>query len=86
MDMTLEFMVDMTSPIIGMTLKEIEKDYDIRVVNARKGISENNVRYPNSNIPVEPFDYIKVVGEYKKISNFGLLSCPEFGLENIDSD
>lgn len=73
MELILEFKVTSKSPIIGMTIQEIEQRYGIRVIHVHKGLSENMEKFnPPTDKKVEASWYIKVIGPYKKVSAFGV--------------
>ena len=75
MELTLSFPILSKSPIVGMTLEEVEKRYDIRIVHKYRmdtGKSIEEAQTFDRKAQINPGDYIKAVGEWKKVSSFGL--------------
>lgn len=77
MELILEFMLTANSPINGMTVKQVEEKFGIRIIHMHKGISENMERYnPPKDKLMEAGWYIKIVGPYKRVSSLGVKAAP----------
>jgi hypothetical protein len=75
MELVLELMVIGNSSIAGMTVREVEDKYGLRIIHMHKGISEDMVRYnPPKDKKVEAGWYVKVVGPYDLITSFGVIA------------
>lgn len=75
MELELSFQIMPDSHLVGMTLEELEKRYDIRIPH-KYGIDADTKSIEDAMIfdrraKINPGDYIKAVGEYKKVSSFG---------------
>lgn len=72
MELVLEFEVLPKSCIIGKTVREVEKEYKIRIIHMHKGISEKMAKYnPAAHRKMEAHYYLKVIGDYDDVSKFG---------------
>lgn len=75
MELTLSFQIMPNSPLVGMTLEEVEKRYEVRIphkyrINSDTKSIEDAMVFDRKT-KVNPGDYIKAVGEYEKVSSFG---------------
>lgn len=73
MELVLEFQVSPKSSVVGKTIKEVEEKYGVRILHVHKGLSEDMIRYnPSPDRKIEPYYYLKVIGDYDNVANFGL--------------
>ena len=71
MEFVLEIEILPNSSVVGKTIGEIQKKYGIRVIHIHKGIPEDIIRKnPSLDKKIEPGQYVKVTGPYKKVSHF----------------
>lgn len=84
MQLDLELQVLPDFPIVGMTAGEIERKFDIKFVYAhsdyskmidKTGTLDKRKFRRGKNYAIKASDYIRVVSEYKKVSEFGVFTA-----------